>query len=51
MNVDKKEPLLTEIEAFLDYAGNTEESPISGEAALEALKIVFDVRKVAQENQ
>ncbi len=39
INIDKKEPLLAEIEAFIGCVESDKPSPISGEAALDVLKI------------
>ena len=52
-NIDivKKEPLLSELEAFVDCVKNDKPAPVSGEDALEALRLANLLKKSAQSEE
>ncbi len=51
ISIDKKEPLLAELEAFVDCVKNNKPSPVSGEEGLNAIKLALLMKESARENK
>ena len=51
INIQKREPLLAEIEAFLTCIKENEESPVTGVHGLQVLKIAHDLLNSAKESK
>jgi len=51
IKVDKKEPLRNELESFVDYVNKGGESPVSGEAGKESLKVALKLLESSKNSE
>ena len=51
ISINQKEPLLAELEAFVNCVKNNKESPVPGDDGLKALKLALLFKESAEQNK